>query len=269
VTGRAPSPDSGRPFEQRAERAELLGSASNAAREPLRFAAGLARTQAEVARAIERAHASRAPSGKLADDLDPLLEHLLAIPRFVAEHGPRELAADAARRATEPGVTAATRLCVYWRGDLSASDDYLSRAMLRPYVECSRAQGVAVDRARARGRCPFCSSPSSVGCRRSAESDGGARFLCCPLCGLEWPFNRILCPSCFEENPQSLPSFASESHANVRLEACETCRRYVKSFDLSQDARPVPEVDDLESIALDLWALERGFTRVEPGLAGI
>jgi formate dehydrogenase maturation protein FdhE len=43
----------------------------------------------------------------------------------------------------------------------------------------------------------------------------------------------------------------------------------VKSIDLTLDARPIPEVDDLLSIALDLWAGEQGFTRIEPGLAGI
>jgi FdhE protein len=254
---------------QRAERAELLSSSAPSATEPLRFAAGLLRAQAVAARSIEREHGERALSGRMSDDLKRVLEHLLAVARFVAQRGPRALAADAERRAQEPEATARTRLDVYWRGDLSTSEDYLSRAMLRPYVECSRASGVATLRARGRGRCPFCGSASAVGCRRSAESEGGARFLCCALCGLEWPFNRIQCPSCFEENPQALPSFTSESHADVRLEACETCHRYVKSFDLSQDARPVPEVDDLASIALDLWALERGFTRVEPGLAGI
>jgi formate dehydrogenase maturation protein FdhE len=31
----------------------------------------------------------------------------------------------------------------------------------------------------------------------------------------------------------------------------------------------VPEVDDVGSIALDLWAVEQGYTRIEPGLAGM
>jgi FdhE protein len=94
-------------------------------------------------------------------------------------------------------------------------------------------------------------------------------MLGCALCGTEWMFQRILCPSCFEEDPRRLPSFSSDRHVNVRVEACETCRRYVKSLDLSLDARPIPEVDDLLSISLDLWASEEGFTRLEPGLAGI
>ncbi len=55
----------------------------------------------------------------------------------------------------------------------------------------------------------------------------------------------------------------------MRIEACETCRNYVKSLDLTLDARPVPEVDDLVSLAMDLWAVEEGWTRLEPGWAGI
>jgi formate dehydrogenase maturation protein FdhE len=43
----------------------------------------------------------------------------------------------------------------------------------------------------------------------------------------------------------------------------------VKSIDLTQDARPLPEVDDLVSISMDLWAVEQGFERLEPGLAGL
>ena len=94
-------------------------------------------------------------------------------------------------------------------------------------------------------------------------------MLGCSLCGLEWLFERILCPSCFEEDPHKLPAFRDESHPAVRIEACETCRRYVKSIDLTVDARALPEVDDLVSLGLDLWAAREGFTRIEPGLAGL
>ena len=94
-------------------------------------------------------------------------------------------------------------------------------------------------------------------------------MLGCALCGGEWLFGRILCPSCFEEDPAKLPSFPSETHPTVRIEACETCHRYVKSIDLSEDARPIPEVDDLVSLSMDLWAVEQGFARIEPGLAGL
>jgi formate dehydrogenase maturation protein FdhE len=43
----------------------------------------------------------------------------------------------------------------------------------------------------------------------------------------------------------------------------------VKSIDLTTDARRLPEVDDVASLALDLWAQEKGFTRIEPGPVGL
>jgi FdhE protein len=129
---------------------------------------------------------------------------------------------------------------------------------------------VAPDRVHRRGQCPFCGGLPWIAARREGSiMEGARRMLGCALCGGEWLFGRILCPACFEEDPDKLPSFQSDKHPSVRIEACETCHRYVKSLDLSEDARPIPEVDDLVSISMDLWATDQGFTRIEPGLAGL
>jgi FdhE protein len=159
---------------------------------------------------------------------------------------------------------------VYWAGDRRSTEDYLSRAMLRPYVEFLRSVNTAPDRVHRQGQCPFCGGFPWISARRDASvMEGARRLLGCALCGGEWSFGRILCPACFEGDPEKLPSFQNETHGNVRVEACETCHRYVKSIDLSEDARPIPEVDDLVSLSMDLWAAEQGFTRIEPGLAGL
>jgi FdhE protein len=129
---------------------------------------------------------------------------------------------------------------------------------------------VAADRVHRAGECPFCGGAPWIAARRSeSDADGARRVLGCALCGEEWPFGRIRCPCCFEEDPTKLPSFRSETYPTVRIEACETCRRYVKSIDLTADARAIPEVDDLVSLGMDLWAQEQGYARVAPGLAGI
>jgi FdhE protein len=78
----------------------------------------------------------------------------------------------------------------------------------------------------------------------------------------------VRCPGCGEEDPAKLPSFQADLYPAVRIEACEACRRYVKSIDLGLDPRAIPEVDDLLSLGMDLWAGSEGFTRIEPGLAG-
>jgi hypothetical protein len=132
------------------------------------------------------------------------------------------------------------------------------------------------------GRCPFCAGKPWVASRRTLpETDGATRFLHCALCGGEWRVNRIRCPWCGEEDPAKLPHFQAGEEveaqsgagagpvSGARLEGCETCGRYTKSIDRSTDMRRVPEVDDVATLGLDLWAEEQGLVRGEPGLLGI
>jgi FdhE protein len=257
-------------FEAAAQRAEELAAATASALEPLAFAAGLLRAQGTAAFALEDRHRQRPFTGRFDEDVDPVLVPMLEIARFAAEHGPDGLAGVAEVRLGEARDHVRRRLSLLWIGEVRARDDYLSRAMLRPWVETLRHAGIAPDRVHARGRCPFCGGAPATSCRRGgSDSEGGARSLGCALCGLEWSFTRILCPACFESEPRKLPTFAHEPRPSARIEACDTCGRYVKSIDLSRDIRAVPEVDDVASIALDLWAVEQGYTRIEPGLAGL
>jgi len=257
-------------FDRRAARAEMLAGQSAPARDPLLFVAILCRAQGQIAAALEEQSGSRALSGRLADDAEGLVSLHHGLLHAAADKGPERLAEAARQRGEDDSATARSRLLVYWSGDVSAGEDYLSRALLRPYVELLRAGGVTPDRLHRRGHCPFCGGAASISTRRSPpDSEGGLRFLHCALCGNEWNFNRGCCPSCFEEMPEKLPVFRSDAYPTVLVEACETCRRYVKSIDLSQDARPVAEIDDLLSLSMDLWSMDEGFTRIEPGLAGI
>jgi hypothetical protein len=209
-------------------------------------------------------------TGHLDEDADRFSDQFSSILRYAAEEGPQALSEEARSRQKDLPSTARARLLVYWAGDRPSSEDYLSRALLRPYVEFLRSINVAPDRVHRRGQCPFCGGLPWISARREGSlMEGARRMLGCSLCGGEWLFGRILCPSCHEGDPHKLPSFQNDANPALRIEACETCHRYVKSIDLSQDARPIPEVDDLASIAMDLWAVDQGFTRIEPGLAGI
>lgn len=245
-------------FEQRSARAALLARQSDAAREVLEFAASLTKAQALC---VDRLHAVDL-TGRLTDDADKLVTIISPVLKVLAERSE-----EAEQRLDDPPDIARTRLQVYWS---NGHADYIARALLQPYAAVLRARNVSPDREHSRGHCPFCGGAAWVGVRRpESDSESGFRFLQCSLCGLEWRVNRVYCASCFEEDPHKLPQFQNDVHKNVRIEACETCRRYVKSIDLTIDARPVPEVDDLVSLSMDLWAAEEGYTRLEPGLAGI
>jgi len=252
-------------LSKRAERAELLAPQAASAEAPLRFAAGLYRVQRELARML----VERELSADLDEQAGPILANAEPVLRY-ASAGPPRLAEDARARLQDDAQTARTRLFVYWSGDPEARSDYLSRALLKPWVELLAAERRAPVRERREGTCPFCGGLPWVSARRTLpESHGAQRQLHCALCAGQWEFPRIRCASCGEADPHLLPSFQDEKDASTRIEACDTCKRYVKSIDLSLDARPIPEVDDLLTLALDLWAADQGYQRIEPGLAGI
>jgi formate dehydrogenase accessory protein FdhE len=257
-------------FRKAADRAETLASESSVASEPLRFAAGLYRIQGQVAAAIQALHASSPLAGRLETDAGRLVEPLRAVHRHAAEVAPPALAAVARERLSERPEVAQARLGVYWNGTRDEREDFLSRAALRPYVEVLVRNQVSVDRPKVGRVCPHCGGQPWVAARRAEPNTHGAqRLLVCALCGSEWVVNRILCPACGEEDPEKLPAFNTDRYPAVRIEACETCHRYVKSIDLTVDGKAIPEVDDLVSVGMDLWAAEQGFARIEPGLAGV
>jgi FdhE protein len=255
-------------YDARQARALRLADAYDAVAAPLRFAAGLFRIQDRIARAF--ADAGNEPlTGQLDRDgarLLGLAEELFA---FAETEGPPELAEIArARRADEP-ETARSRLLLYWAGERETADDFLSRALLRPYVETLAGAGIAPDRPRQEGHCPNCGGRPIVAVREGdPASPGVCRGLVCALCGGSWRFSRTHCPSCLEEEPAKLPRFQAELFPAVRLDACESCRLYVKSIDLDLERSAIPEVDDLASLPMDLWAIREGYRRIEPGWSG-
>jgi formate dehydrogenase accessory protein FdhE len=181
---------------------------------------------------------------------------------YVAERGPK-LLADSAREALLSGFD--ERLRAYW---LTGEDDWLARAVLAPFARGLRESKIALERPA--GACGYCGGGPWVASRVAATgADGAARMLHCALCALSWQVSRIKCPACDEADPSKLPTFSVPEYPQARIEACESCSGYVKSIDLTVDARGIPEVDDVASLPLDLWALENGFERFEPGLAGL
>lgn len=116
--------------------------------------------------------------------------------------------------------------------------------------------------------CPRCSGRPQVGVLRP-QGDGARRSLICALCATEWPYRRIVCPACGEESVGKLPIYVAEELGHVRVEACDTCRYYIKTIDLTKDGHAVPVVDELAAIPLSLWAREQGYVKLAQNLLGI
>ena len=100
------------------------------------------------------------------------------------------------------------------------------------------------------------------------EGEGARRSLFCGLCFAEQPIGRIECASCGEQRFDSLPVFATDAHAHLRIEACDACKSYVLSVNFAKCPEAVPMVDDVAALPVHLWAQEQGYARRHPNLFG-
>jgi formate dehydrogenase accessory protein FdhE len=279
-------------FDIRLGRTEQLAAASDAAREPLatlidvlhhqRRRAATAEVVAAAGRMTSAAPARRASRRFPLLDLDasvPLLVDEIAL--AVHESDPRSMPA-ALREAGE----ALRSMPAEERADLAAS--WLEDPdLVEPGIGfwCRVAAGAPLELAAAElsppsaqewhgSSCPLCGSAPQVSviAEESGEFMGGSpRSLVCARCATWWAFPRITCPLCGEEDPRHLTPFVRSDDRTVRIDCCATCHGYVKTFDLREaSARDVvPLVDDVATIALDLWANQRGFDRATFSFAGV
>ena len=112
--------------------------------------------------------------------------------------------------------------------------------------------------------CPYCSTPVVSLLREAGH--GSRRSHVCGVCLAEASVPRLGCSVCGELRVETLPIFRSDATEPARIDACDTCRSYVKTIDLTRDGSACPIADDLASVSLDLWAREQGYHRVRPNL---
>jgi formate dehydrogenase maturation protein FdhE len=122
--------------------------------------------------------------------------------------------------------------------------------------------------------CPACGGLPQVSVIREESGEfmaGSPRYLVCGRCALWWSFARATCPWCGEDDSRRVGSFSPEGERLVRIDACDTCRAYVKTFDLRERGGKdiVPLVDDVATLTLDVWAHEQGLQRSGVSLAGV
>src|ERR1044071_9782471 len=68
----------------------------------------------------------------------------------------------------------------------------------------------------------------------------------------------VVCENCGEERPAKLGYFHLPDFDYVRIEACDTCKHYIKGIDLTKLGLAAPLVDEIYSAPLDLWARAHG-----------
>jgi FdhE protein len=157
-----------------------------------------------------------------------------------------------------------------WLADaeMSPSDRYLARASAAPIIEAlNLGLGVPSDPR----HCPHCGGlPQLAYFGVSGEALVTApRHLLCSRCAQSWVYPRMVCAGCGSEDTARLPIFNDpERFPSLRIDACEACRTYLVTVDMPKDSQAVPVVDELAALPLDLYARERGFTKITPNLMG-
>ena len=156
---------------------------------------------------------------------------------------------------------------------LSPFETYLARASASPLLEALTPHpdpppqgGREIPH-----RCPTCGgSPQLSYFAVSGEAlVSGPRYLVCSRCATNWIFSRMTCAGCGETTGTKLPIFQEhERFPHARVDGCRSCRRYLLTFDLRRDTRAVPMVDEIAAVPLDLYAIDRGFTKITPNLLG-
>jgi FdhE protein len=267
-----------REYDKRLERAEVLSRKQPFAAEILKFYSEIARFQKSLhARiAVDSSAPGGAPAGaKLREKLDlaVVLPHFRGFLQLTERNAPKPLAEAARKLALEPADSWTAVLTGYWknagRGEepFEAFRQFLPRAFLQPYAEFLGEEMDQPALLVTAMVCPRCAGLPLLGVLRR-EGDSGKRFLMCSLCLQEWEFRRILCPACGEEVEGKLPVYVADQFPHIRVEACDTCRIYLLTIDLTRDGHAVPIVDDLAALPLTLWASEHGYSRLQPNLLG-
>ena len=265
-------------YDGRIRRAERLAALHPFTQEVLFFYKQIAEFQKSLYRRMLSGDKSRGvdknlPSLRQELKIEDLLPHFQEFLKLVAANGPATLAESARQLSTQTPEAWANILQDYWatsgRDDRpnAAFDQFLPRAFLQPYAEHLTGDHAQNETSAFPSLCPLCGARPLLGILRP-EGDGGKRFLLCSFCLREWEFRRIFCATCGEETETKLPVYVAEQFPHIRVEACQTCKFYLRNIDLTKDGNAVPLVDDLAAIPLSLWAEEHGYSRAQPNLLG-
>jgi FdhE protein len=289
----APAAIATTPFTDRRRRTEALRNRHAFAREPLDFYGALLGVQEQ---AFEHAISTRPPAQHLAAYVAEVVMPAVVDASLAA--GPTMLREAVAQRleSADPREL----IAAWMQGDEQTMvDRFLARSAVGPVLEALGPEAAAsCAGVRDHLHCPSCGGPPQLSYFAVPREDlaSGGRFLLCARCLGSWGYARMTCPACGEDLSSRLPIFSEEGTSSgergsvvrglegrlgdhrvaagkavfphIRIEACDTCRRYVLNVDIAADPAAVPVVDELAALPLDLFARERGFSKIIPNLMG-
>lgn len=244
-------------WDQRIARAQKLSKNESPARDVLALYIKVANFQKRISQNLD---------GVDHPDIRSLLKFLPELKTLVKSLGSVPLQAAMADLEDDPERWTEL-LLTHWEQTAesrSPAHVFLTYLLLQPYAQHVTGR-MNISCVNTSPQCPACGNPPQLSLLRDFNN-GAKRSLLCSLCSTEWEFRRVLCPYCGEQHKDKLPVFTAEEFEQARIEACETCKCYVKCIDLSKDGNAMPQVDDLATLAFDLWAHEQGYVRQQPNL---
>jgi FdhE protein len=251
-------------WDQRIRRADELAAEYPFAADVLRFYSHVARFQKDL-------YAGMAAVGT---DLSLLLPRFPDFLNHIAAAAPvpvAQCARDLNQRAPAQWLDS---LNAFWRNaaafqpEPGHAPELLACIFLQPYAEYLADHSERMPPRETYGTCPFCRARPLAGVLRP-EGDGAKRSLICSFCATEWNIGRLVCPACGEETVEKLAVYTADQFPHVRVEACDTCRYYIKTVDLTKNGHAVPAVDELATIPLNLWAQQHEYVKLRGNLLGI
>jgi FdhE protein len=149
--------------------------------------------------------------------------------------------------------------------DLDIGEDvlvFIALSMAKPFVEtvAEKVRHKVLDDKWLRNYCPVCGGCAQIS---KLDKEDGKRKLYCLLCGSEWRYMRLKCSFCGDEQASGL-KFLAEEGSPYRIDLCEKCRRYIKTFNeksAGSTREIIPAVEDLATMYLDILAEKEGYER--------
>lgn len=135
----------------------------------------------------------------------------------------------------------------------------------RPFFIKLRESTTPNDSLTDEGRCPVC---RSIPCLSSIH-ENEERIYYCSFCGYHGKWKRIGCPNCLNKRGEKIDIITIEEERGLRLELCQICKNYNKTYQRALFEEYQPGLVDIISIPLDIIAQSKGFTRSSPNPLGM